>query len=230
MARERGKKTPATNRRKTPKRRRRESQARETGRPHAPPPAPGVITIRKYANRRLYDTASSAHITQEDLYRMVGRGAIVRVIDASTGEDITNQTLALALIEHDPAKLRLMPAWLLHQMIRLHEQALGGWLGPLWAMVGGTAASPSGAAAWPPSAGVPFAWPGGDAAWSAPAGAGLNFPWAAPAADSADAPSPVKVPSSAKGESEMAAMRAEVEALLERLGEIEAKARRGPRP
>jgi len=187
---------------------RRRSRERETAQPPTPPP--GVITIRKYANRRLYDTASSAHITQEDLYRMVGRGAVVRIIDASTDEDITNQTLALALIEHDPAKLRLMPTWLLHQMIRLHEQALGGWLGPLWQM---PAAPLGGAAAWPGFAGT---WPAGSAV------AGWN-PFIPRRTPEPPAPTPPDAGWSIEG------IRLELDRLMRRLGELENGGRAGLR-
>ncbi len=169
--------------------------------PSTHPAHPGVITIRKYANRRLYDSAASAHITQEDLYRMVGRGAVVRILDASTGEDITNQTLALALIEHDPAKLRLVPTWLLHQMIRLHEQALGGWLGSLWQAAG--AANPN--LPWPA---LGSAWPGSGALGSWPAWLG-GGPAAAPDADAADRGGDIEE------------LRGELDRLLRRLNDLE---------
>lgn len=208
MARERKKKAPTTRRRKAATRPRRASKSRQAENPHAPPPAPGVITIRKYANRRLYDTAASAHLTQEDLYRLVGRGAIVRIIDASTGEDITNQTLALALIEHDPAKLRLVPAWLLHQMIRLHEQALGGWLGALWQAAG--------------AAGPGLAWPALDSAWPG-AGGMTSWPaWApgAPAAPSAAAAGAAEEVAADRRRA-IADLRLELDRLLRRLGDLE---------
>lgn len=165
----------------------------------APPAPPGVTVIRKYANRRLYDTAASAHITQEDLYRMVSRGQVVQILDASSGEDITNQTLAQALIEHDPAKLRLMPAWLLHQMIRLHEHALGGWMSSLWQPL---QAPTSPAAAWPGAAAMGSLNP-----W---------MPW--PAAPSSPAPAP---PADAQREAAVDELRREVSRLLRRLGELE---------
>lgn len=221
MAKKRRRKTAQAKSRKAPTRPRRRAQAREAGGPteHA-----GIITIRKYANRRLYDTAASAHITQEDLYRMVGRGAMVRVIDASSGEDITSQALALTLIEHDPAKWRLMPAWLLHQMIRLREQALGGWLGPLWAMLGAAGHAPAGQPTWPGAAAVPFAWPAGGPVWPA---AG-EVPWGVRAPEAAATHGRRATPTSERREVEVAEIRAEIEALLQRLGEMEAGERRLP--
>ena len=51
------------------------------------------VTIKKYANRRLYDTESSAYITLDRLAEMVREGREFEVVDAKTGEDITRQVL-----------------------------------------------------------------------------------------------------------------------------------------
>jgi polyhydroxyalkanoate synthesis repressor PhaR len=190
---------------------------REARRDPPPAAASGVVTIRKYANRRLYDTAASKHITQEDLYRMVSRGAVVRILDAATEEDITNQTLALALIEHDPAKLRLMPAWLLHQMIRLHEQALGGWLSPLWQPLSGGHATMPG-------------WPTTHAGWPAATGPmsfGAWNPWAIgpppTGAGTASQPAEPSTGDQQTREDGIDELRREVSQLLRRLGELEGR-------
>ncbi len=53
----------------------------------------GKVTIKKYANRRLYDTESSAYITLDRLALMVREGREFEVVDAKTGEDITRQVL-----------------------------------------------------------------------------------------------------------------------------------------
>ncbi len=169
----------------------------------------GIVVIRKYANRRLYDTTTSRHITQEELYRLVTRGTIVRILDASTEEDITNQTLALALIEHDPAKLRLMPTWLLHQMIRLHEQALGGWISALWQPLAGGAMPIPG---WPAAA---TAWPGSVGSM----GAGPWNPWA-PIGAPATAATPSTGDAGAGRASDLEELRREVARLLARMSEL----------
>lgn len=212
MPGKRKKKAPAT-----PARRKKVAarpRSRQVGKPRAKPPAPdGVITIRKYSNRRLYDTVASSHITQEDLYHMVSQGAIVRILDASTGEDITNQTLAMALIEHDPGKLRLMPAWLLHQMIRLHEQAIGGWLSTLWPPLAAAGAAPI--PSWTGATGV---WPGG----TTPMGLGAWSPWATPSASSPQTASPQPQPpprTKPQREESLDELRREVANLLRRLSE-----------
>ncbi len=137
-----------------------------------------------------------------------GAELFVRIIDASTGEDITNQTLALALIEHDPGKLRLVPAWLLHQMIRLHEQALGGWLGALWQAAG--------------AAGPGLAWPALDSAWPGAGGMGSWPAWApgAPAAPSAAAAGAAEEVAADRRRA-IADLRLELDRLLRRLGDLE---------
>jgi len=192
------------------------SATRQASQPPQAPPADGVVTIRKYANRRLYDTSASAHITQDDLYRMVGQGAMVRILDATSGEDITNQTLATALIEHDPGKLRLVPAWLLHQMIRLHEQAIGGWLSTLWPALAG-----DGSGRMPGWAGPGGLWPGGGSM-----GLGTWTPWSAAAAAEPDGEAGAAKPGPASrdkvGRKEgLDELRREAARLLRRLGEME---------
>jgi len=84
--------------------------------------------IKKYANRRLYDTADSRYITLEELAERVRAGAEVRVVDAASGEDLTQATLAQIIFESRGAA-RLLPVSLLARMIRLGDDALGDFLG-----------------------------------------------------------------------------------------------------
>ena len=58
------------------------------------------VTIKKYANRRLYDTESSSYITLDRLAAMIREGRDFEVVDAKTGEDITHQVLTLARGQH----------------------------------------------------------------------------------------------------------------------------------
>jgi len=60
---------------------------------------PPVVEIKKYANRRLYDTAQSAYITLSDLAEMVASGTKIKVSDAKSGEDLTTITLMQILME-----------------------------------------------------------------------------------------------------------------------------------
>jgi polyhydroxyalkanoate synthesis repressor PhaR len=81
-----------------------------------------LLEIRKYSNRRLYDTTRSRHITAEDLYRLVREGYDVVVTDSATGADITHQVLAQMIVEREAPKLEVFPATLLHEIIRANQQ------------------------------------------------------------------------------------------------------------
>jgi polyhydroxyalkanoate synthesis repressor PhaR len=83
-----------------------------------------TVDLRRYPNRRYYDSARSQHLTLEDIYRLVRDGYNVRVSDSKTGEDITARILAQLILEHDPPKLAAFPADLLHQIIRSNESLL----------------------------------------------------------------------------------------------------------
>ena len=82
------------------------------------------VVLRRYSNRRYYDTTRSQHLTLEDIYRLVRDGYNVTVSDSKTGEDITARILAHLILEHDPPKLAAFPAELLHQIIRSNESLL----------------------------------------------------------------------------------------------------------
>mgnify|MGYP006213132287 CR=1 FL=1 len=60
-----------------------------------------AITIKKYANRRLYNTASSSYITLEDLARMVRENVDFQVLDAKTGDDITHSILTQIIMDEE---------------------------------------------------------------------------------------------------------------------------------
>ncbi len=59
------------------------------------------VIIRKYANRRLYDTTTSRYVTLDDIARMVGDGARVRVLKAGDGSDLTRQVLAQIIFDEE---------------------------------------------------------------------------------------------------------------------------------
>ena len=65
------------------------------------PKAPKPVTIKKYANRRLYDTETSAYITLEDLCTRVKQGREFTVVDAKTGQDLTRQVLTQIIFEQE---------------------------------------------------------------------------------------------------------------------------------
>jgi polyhydroxyalkanoate synthesis repressor PhaR len=91
-------------------------------------PSTDAILIKKYGNRRLYDTRASSYITLEELEGIVRRGDDVRVIDAKTSEDLTQATLAQIILEGGRAA-RLLPVPLLFQLIRMGDEALAEFMG-----------------------------------------------------------------------------------------------------
>lgn len=95
----------------------------------------GLMLVKKYSNRRLYDTSDSRYITLEDLADKVKKGEDVRVVDAKTGEDLTAATLTQILVEGRGAA-RMLPLPLLVQLVRLGDDALAEFLGQYvrWAL------------------------------------------------------------------------------------------------
>jgi polyhydroxyalkanoate synthesis repressor PhaR len=87
--------------------------------------APGPIIIKKYANRRLYNTQTSSYVTLEHLCDMVKEGVEFEVRDARTGEDITRQVLAQIIFEEEnKGGQHLLPIQFLRQLIRFYGDSL----------------------------------------------------------------------------------------------------------
>ncbi len=86
------------------------------------------VLIKKYGNRRLYDTAESRYITLDELSLKIQGGDDVRVVDAKSGEDLTQPTLTQIIIEGRGAA-KLLPVSLLTQLIRLGDDALAEFFG-----------------------------------------------------------------------------------------------------
>lgn len=82
-----------------------------------------AVLIKKYGNRRLYDTGDSKYVTLEELAVKVRSGAELRVVDAQNGDDLTQATLAQIVLETGHAA-KFLPVQLLTQMIRLSDDAL----------------------------------------------------------------------------------------------------------
>ncbi len=78
---------------------------------------PAPVVVKKYGNRRLYDTSSSTYVNLEDLAKMVRNGTDVQVIDASTGEDLTRVTLTQIIVEDAKGQTSGLPLELLKQLI-----------------------------------------------------------------------------------------------------------------
>jgi polyhydroxyalkanoate synthesis repressor PhaR len=83
------------------------------------------ITIKKYANRRLYNTGTSAYVTLEDLADMVKKGEDFVVYDAKTGEEITRSVLTQIIFEQEGKNGQaLMPIAFLRQLIRFYGDSM----------------------------------------------------------------------------------------------------------
>lgn len=83
------------------------------------------ITIKKYANRRLYNTATSSYVTLDDLCVMVKEGQDFQVYDAKTGEDITRSVLAQIIFEEEgKSGQNMLPIRFLRQLIRFYGDSL----------------------------------------------------------------------------------------------------------
>lgn len=88
-------------------------------------PTPRRLAIRKYPNRRFYDTTRSRHVTLSELHDSVCAGQELAITDSATGQDITNVVLTQILIERDAGKLTLIPSQILHQIVRTQAGMLG---------------------------------------------------------------------------------------------------------
>jgi polyhydroxyalkanoate synthesis repressor PhaR len=83
------------------------------------------VTIKKYANRRLYNTGTSTYVTLEDLATMVKAGSNFVVYDAKTGEDITRSVLAQIIFEQENKEGQsLLPITFLRQLIRFYGDSM----------------------------------------------------------------------------------------------------------
>ncbi|MBI3705484.1 MAG: polyhydroxyalkanoate synthesis repressor PhaR [Rhizobiales bacterium] len=83
------------------------------------------VTIKKYANRRLYNTGTSTYVTLEDLATMVKNGEDFVVFDAKTGEDITRSVLAQIIFEQENKEGQsLLPIAFLRQLIRFYGDSM----------------------------------------------------------------------------------------------------------
>lgn len=85
--------------------------------------------IKKYPNRRLYDTDISSYITIEDVRQLIVDGEDFEVRDAKSGEDLTRQVLLQIIAEHEQNGQPMLSTQLLSQIIRLYGDSLQGFMG-----------------------------------------------------------------------------------------------------
>jgi polyhydroxyalkanoate synthesis repressor PhaR len=85
--------------------------------------------IRKYANRRLYDTEASRHINKEDVRKLIAAGEDVQIVDEGSGDDITRSVLLQLVPEQELAGHPVLSDQLLTQIIRFYDHPMQGMLG-----------------------------------------------------------------------------------------------------
>ena len=82
------------------------------------------VVVKKYANRRLYNTATSSYVTLEDLAKMIKEGGDFIVHDAKTNEDITRSVLTQIIVEQEQKGQNLLPVSFLRQLISLYGDSM----------------------------------------------------------------------------------------------------------
>lgn len=82
------------------------------------------IIIKKYANRRLYNTETSTYITLHDLADIIRRGRNVEVVDAKSGEDLTRSTLAQIILEEEAKGAAMLPVNFLKSVIGFYDNSM----------------------------------------------------------------------------------------------------------
>jgi len=89
-----------------------------------------IRIIKKYPNRRLYDTEISSYITLEEVRQLVLDGETFEVRDAKSGEDLTRSVLLQIISEHEEKGQPMLSPQLLSQIIRFYGDSLQGFMGP----------------------------------------------------------------------------------------------------
>jgi polyhydroxyalkanoate synthesis repressor PhaR len=89
---------------------------------------PTPVTIKKYPNRRMYDTANSRYVNLAQIAEMIKGGEIVEVVDATSGEDLTKVILAQIILEEEKGNRNLLPVEFLHEIIKYGESTYGDFL------------------------------------------------------------------------------------------------------
>src|ERR1700685_3724455 len=87
------------------------------------------VVIKKYANRRLYNTSTSSYVTLDDLCQMVKGGREFLVYDAKSGDDITRAVLTQIIVEEEQKGQNLLPIGFLRQLIALYGDSMQ-WMVP----------------------------------------------------------------------------------------------------
>ncbi len=80
-----------------------------------------AYVIKRYSNRKLYDTQESRYVTLDEIEEMIRGGREISVVDAASGEDLTSVTLSQIILEHERNHRGTLPTSFLHQLIKHGE-------------------------------------------------------------------------------------------------------------
>jgi polyhydroxyalkanoate synthesis repressor PhaR len=82
------------------------------------------VIIKRYGNRRLYNTETSTYVNYQDLIEIIRGGQDIQVIDSRSGEDVTKSILIQVILEEEKSKNGILPAQFLFQLIRSQEESM----------------------------------------------------------------------------------------------------------
>jgi len=82
------------------------------------------VIIKRYGNRRLYNTETSTYVNYQDLSEIIRKGEDIQVIDSKSGEDVTKSILIQVILEEEKNNKSVLPAEFLFQLIRSQEESL----------------------------------------------------------------------------------------------------------
>lgn len=120
MARKSAKQPAKSSKKRSPKRAPTQpASAHETS-----PPADDRVIIKRYGNRRLYNTETGSYVTYQDLIGIIRAGNDIQVIDSTTKADVTKSVLIQAILEEEKNQKNLLPLSFLFQILRSREDSI----------------------------------------------------------------------------------------------------------
>jgi polyhydroxyalkanoate synthesis repressor PhaR len=165
-----------------------------------------AYVIKRYSNRKLYDTQESRYVTLEEIEEMIRTGREIVVVDAATGEDLTSVTLAQIILENERNHRAALPTAFLHQLIK-HGEAWQDFVQrSMKSSLEGIVSS---------QREVERIFQD----WAARAGWGMSAPRPEPKRDGAEAKRDGAEPDAERLREEVSALRERLRSLEERLGE-----------
>jgi polyhydroxyalkanoate synthesis repressor PhaR len=89
-----------------------------------PNESPDVLVIKRYGNRRLYNTETQTYVNYEDLIKLVRDGQDIKVLDSTSKEDVTKAVLIQLILEEEKDKKSILPTPFLFQLLRSREESM----------------------------------------------------------------------------------------------------------